>query len=203
MLKLWYIIKIGNMIEVEKKFLLDKEQEKRLIGGTEFLGEKVFTDVYYDTPDFILTSNDKWLPSRSGKWELKLSLDRTAGRKGDLYDEVEDENKIKEILDISGDIEEKYSKFCICKTTRKKYKKQGFGIDIDYVDYGDFTYGLAEIELMVQDKSEMEEAIGKIIEFAKENGLQTGYVRGKVIEYFKKKPEHFQALIKSGTVRES
>ena len=124
MLKLWYIIKIGNMIEVEKKFLLDKEQEKRLIGGTEFLGEKVFTDVYYDTPDFILTSNDKWLPSRSGKWELKLSLDRTAGRKGDLYDEVEDENKIKEILDISGDIEEKYSKFCICKTTRKKYKQK-------------------------------------------------------------------------------
>jgi adenylate cyclase class IV len=201
------------MIEVEKKFLLNKEQEKRLLEGAEFLSEKVFTDIYYDTADFALTTNDKWLRSRGGKWELKLPFNKIAAeRAGDLYDEIEDENEIKKIFGILENVEieeglEKngYSKCCICKTARRKYKKQGFGIDIDFVDYNDdFTYELAEIELMVQDKSEMSGALEKIINFAKGNGLEICYVRGKVIEYFKrKKPEHFMALVKSGVVKPS
>lgn len=199
------------MIEVEKKFLLDKEGEARLIDGAEFVGEKVFTDIYYDSEDFSLTTNDKWLRARAGKFELKLPFNKLAAeRVGDLYDEIEDENKIREIFGVSTDFKmddglakNGYFKFCTCKTIRRKYKKQGFGIDIDFVDYNDdFTYGLAEIELMVQDKSEMSGAIEKIINFAKENSLEIKYVRGKVIEYLKrKKPGHFRALIDSGIVR--
>ncbi len=155
------------MIEVEKKFLLTKEQEKNLINGAEFITEKVFTDTYYDTVDFSLTSKDKWLRSRAGKWELKVSLDRTPGREADIYDEIEDENKIKEYLGLSGeDMEEAlrkngYFKFCTCKTTRKKYKNGDYGIDIDYVDYGDFNYQLAEIELMAKDQNEVKYALKK------------------------------------------
>ncbi len=143
---------------------------------------------------------------------MKLSLDKNAAtRQGDLYDEVEDENKIREILSISkdGNMEENlenngYSKFCTCKTTRKKYKSGDYGIDIDFVDFGDFNYELAEIELMIEDERETKYALEKIIELAEFVGLKTGYVRGKVIEYLKrKKPKHFQALIKSGVVRES
>jgi adenylate cyclase class IV len=199
------------MIEVEKKFLLDKEQEKNLLEGAEFIAEKIFTDTYWDTADYQLTTNDNWLRERSGKWELKLSLDKAAGRRGDFYDEIEYEDKIKEFLKISGDkstenllLENGYSKFCVCKTTRKKYKKDGFGIDIDFAGYEgeDFNYQLAEIELMVQDKSEMVDAMGKIISFAEKNGLKSEYVRGKVLVYLKEKsPEHFNALVKAGVVK--
>lgn len=199
------------MIEVEKKFWLNKELEKKLVDGAEFIGEKVFTDIYYDTKDYSLTADDKWLRSRDGRWEMKLPFNKIAEeRQGDLYDEIEDEDKIREIFGVPKDIEMEeglgnngYSKFCTCKTTRKKYKKQGFGIDIDFVEYGeDFIYELAEIELMVQDKSEMLEALGKVINFAKENGLEICYVRGKIIEYLRrKKPEHFDALVKSGVIR--
>jgi adenylate cyclase class IV len=199
------------MFEVEKKFLLNKEQEKKLIDGAEFIGEKVFTDIYYDAVDYCLTANDKWLRSRSGKFELKLPFNKIGEeRKGDLYDEIEDEDKIREIFNVQKDfaIEEGlksngYLKFCICKTTRRKYKKDGFGIDIDFVDYNDdFTYGLAEIELMVENESEMPKAIENIINFAKQSGLEVKYVRGKVIEYMKRKrPDHFQALVNSGLIR--
>lgn len=199
------------MIEVEKKFTLRGDDEKRLIEGAEFIGEKVFTDTYYDTADFSLTKNDDWLRQRGEKFELKISLDKAAGRKGDFYDELEDEKKIREYLNLgdSDDLEKYllengYLKFCICKTTRRKYKKNGFGIDIDFVEYGDgSTYELAEIELMVEDKQDMEKAIEKITNFAKEHGLEIGYVRGKVLVYLKEKnPDHFRALVSAGVVRE-
>lgn len=199
------------MIEVEKKFLLNKEQEKKLITEAEFIGEKVFTDVYYDNADFALTTNDKWLRSRSGKFELKLPLNPDLDhRMGDLYDEVEDEEKIKELFKIfkekdlkQGLRENGYSEFCVCKTTRRKYKKQGFGIDIDLCEYEDkSTYELAEIELMIEDKSEMASAMEKILGFAKDKGLKIGYVRGKVLVYLREKsPKHFQALVASGVVK--
>lgn len=121
---------------------------------------------------------------------------------GDLYDEIEGEEEIGKFLNISD-----YQPFCTCKTTRRKYKKDGFGIDIDFVEYEDFdgkSYELAEIELMVQSKSEMPSALEKIISFAESSGLAIGYVRGKVLVYLKeKKPEHFMALVKSGVVRPS
>lgn len=202
------------MIEVEKKFLLTKDQEKKLIEGAEFIGEKVFTDIYYDTQDYQLTANDKWLRQRAGKWELKVSFNKdAANRKGDLYDELEDDGKIKKFFnfpaekDLNEALKENgHAEFCICKTTRKKYKKHGFGIDIDLAEFedesGPWHYELAEIELMVQDKKQMPEALEKIISFAKENGLETGYVRGKILVYLKeKKPEHFQALVDAGVAR--
>ena len=199
------------MIEVEKKFLLSEEQEKRIIRESDFIAEKVFTDIYYDAKDFLLTKNDKWLRQRSGKWELKISLDKRAGREGDIYDEIEDEGKIREILgitiknDMERDlIENGYSKFCICKTTRKKYRWGDYGIDIDFVDYGDgSSYGLAEIELMAKEENEVKYALQKIIELANYFSLETGYVRGKVAVYLKKKkPEHFKALVIAGVLKE-
>lgn len=182
------------MIEVEKKFLLTAEDEKRLIDGAEFIGEKVFTDIYYDKKDFSLTTKDKWLRSREGKFEFKISLNLSAEREADEYDEIEDENEIRRMLniptikDMKSDVEDSgHSIFCICKTTRKKYKKGIFGIDIDFVEFADFNCELAEIELMVQDKSDIPGAIEKIIEFAKENNLRIGPVHGKGIQYLKRK----------------
>lgn len=198
------------MIEVEKKFILNEQDKERLTKDAEFLNERVFTDVYYDTEIFSLTAKDKWLRSREGRFELKLPLHEGAERLADQYDELEDEQKIREALNLpaKGNLADDlvmagYSAFCTCKTTRRKYKKEPFIIDLDIVDFQDFTYNIGEIELMVNDKSEIEDAIGKIIDFAKSQNLTIAPVRGKVIEYLKRvKQEHYQTLVKSGVVKD-
>lgn len=198
------------MIEVEKKFNFTESDTARLIKGAEFLGEKVFTDTYYDTDNFSLTSKDKWLRSRGNKFELKLPIDERRHESADLYNEIDDENEIRRILNIStGEILTKelekngYKPFSVCKTTRKKYKKGIFNIDLDYVEYKEFNYTLGEIELLVNEKPEIDDAIKRIMDFAKENKLTITPVRGKVIEYLKRvKPDHYKVLVKSGVVRD-
>ena len=83
------------MIEVEKGFILTPEQEKNLIEGTEFLGEKINTDVGYDDLHFSLTRKDIWLRSRNGKFELKIPMNTSIEeRTSDQYEEIENENDI-------------------------------------------------------------------------------------------------------------
>jgi len=198
------------MIEVEKKFILNEQDKERLTKNAEFLNERVFTDIYYDTEIFSLTSYDKWLRYREGRFELKLPLHEGADRLADQYDELEDEQKIREALNLppNGNLSDDlaktgYSPFCTCKTTRRKYKKEPFIIDLDTVDFQDFTYNIGEIELMVKEKSEIESAIEKIMDFAKSQNLTIVPVRGKVIEYLKRaKPNHYQALIDAKVVKD-
>lgn len=198
------------MIEVEKKFILSDKDKERLIEDAQFLNERIFTDIYYDTKNFSLTSNDKWLRSRDGRFELKLPLHGGAKRLADQYDELEDEQKIREVLNLppNGNLaddlaEAGYSPFCVCKTTRRKYKRGPFIIDLDMVDFQDFTYNLGEIELIVNDRSEIDGAIEKIMAFAKEQNLTIAPVRGKVIEYLKRvRPNHYQALVRAGVVED-
>lgn len=198
------------MIEVEKKFILNKQDKERLTKDAEFLNKRTFTDIYYDTEDFSLTAQDKWLRSREGRFELKLPLHDGAGRLADQYDELEDEQKIKGALNLplNGNLAEDLTKagyfpFCTCKTSRRKYKKEPFIIDLDIVDFQDFTYNIGEIELLVGDKSEIDGAIEKIMDFAKSQNLTIAPVRGKVIEYLKRtKPNHYHTLVRSGIVKD-
>lgn len=198
------------MIEVEKKFILNEQDKERLTKDAQFLNERVFTDIYYDTEIFSLTSKDKWLRSREGRFELKLPLHGGTDRLADRYDELEDEQKIREALNLPSNgnladnlVKNGYSPFCTCKTTRRKYKKEPFIIDLDIVDFQNFTYNIGEIELMVNDKSEIEGAIEKIMNFAKEQNLTIAPVRGKVIEYLKRvKPNHYQALVQAKVVKD-
>ncbi|MFA6082588.1 MAG: CYTH domain-containing protein [Patescibacteria group bacterium] len=193
------------MIEVEKKFKLSGQDIERLTRDAEFLKERTFTDIYFDDEKYSLTSNDKWLRARDGLYELKLPMHAGVDRKADQYDEIEDEQKIREVLNIPTDqkIDEIYAPFCNVTTTRKKYKKDQFIIDLDDVDYGDFKYSLGEIELLVNNQSDIEKAIAEIMDFANKYQLSVAMVRGKVIEYLKQvKPEHYQALIKAKVVKD-
>lgn len=198
------------MIEVEKKFILTDGESAALTKDAEFLGEKIFTDTYYDTTDYVLTTKDKWLRERDGRWELKLPLNADGKRLADQYDEIEDEAEIRNALGLSMEgavrdalVTAAYSPFCVCKTTRKKYRKDEFVIDLDAVEFGDFSYGIGEIELIVNEKSEMSGAVAKIMEFAKAYHLTIAPVRGKVIEYLKRKrPEHYEKLVASGVVHD-
>ena len=81
-------------------------------------------------------------------------------------------------------------------TTRRKYKDGQFVIDLDEIDFG---YNIGEIELLVNDKSAMEEAVAQILDFANKKGLVIAPVRGKVIEYIKRNNiNHYRALEEAG-----
>lgn len=199
-----------NMIEVEKKFLLSDQDKEQLIEDAEFLNERTFTDVYYDTADFTLTSQDKWLRSREGRFELKLPLHHGTDRLADQFDELEDDFSIKQSLgfvsegSLSYDLTNNgYQPFATLTTTRRKYKKGDFIIDLDVIDFGSSTYAIGEIEMMVPDKSEIEGAVLRIIQFAQEQGLTIAPVRGKIIEYLNRiNPEHYKALVEAGVVKD-
>jgi len=177
----------GKSIEVEKKFLVDDEIAKKLVIGASFVNEKVFTDTYFDTDDYKLSLQDRWLRLRGDKFQLKLPLNNglsPENRQIDQYEELEDEETIRQALDIKkdGTFEEDLSRegikpFCTFTTTRRKYKLGDFTIDLDDMDFG---YKIGEIELMVKDKSEMPQALKRILDFAKEKSLVIAPVRGKV-----------------------
>lgn len=198
------------MIEVEKKFHLSDQDKARLLQGAQFIDEETLTDKYYDTADYALTTNDQWLRARNGKFELKISLNKDIAWAADQYDELEDEQEIRKAINLPAkksfleDLPASgYSVFCTCTTTRTKYKKGDFTIDLDEVSYqGDFTYSLAEVELMVNEPSEMESAAERIIEFAKQHQIKIEPVGGKVHFYIKNRmPEHFKKLVELKILR--
>ncbi len=90
------------MIEVENRFRLTEENEKKLIEGADFLGEETFTDIYYDTADSYLMKRDMWLRLRSGKFEMKLPLNEKTvlQRKSNKYKEIESEEEIRKVLEL-------------------------------------------------------------------------------------------------------
>ena len=201
------------MIEVERKFALTEEAERALTGDAEFVKEKSFMDVYYDTPSYLLTTQDLWLRERDRKFELKIPLhDRNrADFSATRYREVDDEAGIRQALEIPmrgaflDDVEEEgYQPFCYLTTIRRKYRKNGFTIDCDTVTSDDeFVYRVGEVEMIVEDESQMGEAQKKIEKFLTDHGIELKPVRGKVLEYLKiKRPEHAQALEEAGIVKE-
>ncbi len=195
------------MIEVEKKVsIASKDDLARLIDGAQFLGEVVNDDVLYDDETFSLTINEYWLRTRGGAWELKVPLHTKGPRLATQYDELEEENAIRNALHLSktGTMEEAvagagYTPFAKYVTTRKKYVLDSFHIDIDSTDYGDSVYQIGEIELMVENASQIPDALERIQQFLNAHGLPLTSVRGKAIEYlYRYRPEHYQALVAAG-----
>lgn len=196
------------MIEVEKKFRVTDEQLNALLENAEFLGEKVLEDTYFDDDTYSLTTTDTWLRDRGGSFELKISRNSLEKeRVADSYKELETVEEIAnhfgwEIKDgglHSCILDAGYTPCITYKTFRKKYKKRDFAIDVDVVDFGFKQYTVVEVELLVEDESEMEDAVERILEFAREYGLDTGFVRGKAVEYIScTNQKHFDALKKAG-----
>jgi len=198
------------MFEIEKKFILTEKQKERLIDGAEFLGEKTFTDIYYDTEQYSLTKNDIWLRSRDGHFELKLPLQKNGYNLTNQYNELDGEEKIRQVFGIAPmgsfleDIQSfGYAPFCECKTVRKKYKKGKFSIDLDKVYFDNFNYCLAKIEVMVENRENIKTANDDILAFADSLVLRAENIRGKIVEYlFREKPQHYRALVDAGVVIE-
>jgi len=177
------------MIEVEKKFAPTKKQLENLLNDAEYLKKVTFSDTYFDNGQFSLILTDKWLRIRDKKLELKLPLGPIGHTNIslDLYEEITNETKIRKILNLSvtGNLSQVlqnggYKEIASFTTTRKKYRKKGFNIDVDEIDFG---YRLVEIETLIKDVSQMNKAGEQILNFAVENGMTVKYVRGKFVEY--------------------
>ena len=159
------------MIEIEKKFIPEEGDIERITKDAEFISKKINDDTYYDK-NFSLTKKDIYIRKRNGAFEMKVGV-RRRGLEGIIstYEEVDDENVIRGKLGITkrGSLEEDlkvngYNPFGAWKTSRRKYKKGEFTIDIDSVDYG---YEVIEIELLIENLLDMDKATNKILGFAK------------------------------------
>ena len=190
------------MIEIEKKFIPEEGDIERITKDAEFISKKINDDTYYDK-NFSLTKKDIYIRKRNGAFEMKVGI-RREGLEGIIstYEEVDDEDKIREKIGITkkGNLEEDlkvngYSPFGAWKTSRKKYKKGEFTIDIDSVDYG---YEVIEIELLVKDPLNMDKATNKILDFAKESNLTKNAKTGKVSQFLKRNyPDEYKEIQKA------
>lgn len=196
------------MIEIERKFDLKEGEKEKLINGATFLGKKVFTDVYYDDKDLSLSLKDYWLRIRTGKWELKVPLnkDREVDKKTDQYRELEtDEEIAKELNCDSANLSESlkakgFTPLAEIITTRESYIRDEFHIDFDETN---FNYGTCEIEYMVDDISQIPDAENKILTFAESLGLSGKMGRGKLTVYLERfrNPE-YKKLVEAGIIIE-
>lgn len=169
-----------KMIEVEKKFIPTEEKLKILLTDAEFLGKVTNHDIYYDYPDYRFLKGNIAFRKRNGNFELKIQS--ASG----IHQEIEEIEKIKNYFstsDLQGFINKNLISAIEYRTVRKKYKKEGFNIDIDETDFG---YQVGEIELIVETESDVKNAEEKIEKFALNNNLLLGKGLSKKRAYFKK-----------------
>jgi adenylate cyclase class IV len=203
-----------SAVEVEKKFLLDDVQKQRLLEGAEPTGSKVITDSYLDSADYQLTKADYWLRVRDGAFELKAPFVSGSGsyEGTNRYRELTDtEDILTELkLPTEAGIESALATagitaFCICQTERQSYQKEGFTIDIDSATYpgSDFTYAVAEIELLVDDESQADAVEERILAFANKHDLSmSGIVLGKIAAFLQVEAlDHYRQLVEVGVLK--
>ncbi|MDP9249350.1 MAG: CYTH domain-containing protein [bacterium] len=185
------------MIEIEKKFQPTEEQLEALLTGTEFLGEKFYTDILYDFPDRRLFKKGFRLRNRNGGFELKIvKSDSGSGIAGS--EEVENDPEILEKLGFEREdnlqkvVKDNMDILAIWETKRKKYKKGEFNIDVDETSFG---YNVCEIEIMVDNPDQVVESENKILNLAQEFGLSLRKLPPKLQEYFRlMQPEVYKQL---------
>lgn len=195
------------MIEVERKFVIQDSNPAFLQKSkARFLGEIINTDTYYDDEEFSLTTKNIWIRKRNDKFELKKPF---AQNLIDRFEEIIDERAIRKYLDLPDNLpmesalaEKNYTPFLTYKTNRISYSIPPFKIDLDYVNFGKWDYRVGEIELLITDSRQIDEAIASIEKFAKDNDLVLEKTPGKLLNYLKRySPEHYQALIQAGVIQ--
>ncbi len=185
------------MIEVEKKFQPTEEQLQNLLKGCVFVKEIVNHDIVYDYPDYKLIRKGVRLRKRNGNFELKISED---GKDESISLEIDKEEEIKKYLNTDLPISEFIAKNMIeamdIKTSRRKFKKDNFIIDVDELDFG---YKCVEIEILVENRSEVPEAYQRILNLAQVYNFDLKEVSPKKKEYFRKvKPDVYNMLYGQG-----
>jgi len=201
-------------IEVERKFEppTDVEALSCIISthGGEKVGEKTFSDTYYDTAACALTSRDTWLRRRDGAWELKLPVDAAAKRSGgertvfrEVEGTVEVNSALSELVDGAGQTLEDTLRsaalvpFAEFSTVRTKWKLGRASIDADIASFG---HAVMEIEVMCANPSEVAQAEEEIAGVAELIGAKPlGALGGKLETYIRRHaPKVLAALVEAG-----
>jgi adenylate cyclase class IV len=174
------------MFEVEKKFKIPADFTRVLLEqGWKYLKEVHLKDTYFDTECYELTRKNYWLRKRHTKWQLKCPTQEEKDRDAvriDRYQEIEEE---KAIIDCLAFVPKAKGSSIVGKTTdtvveifglkpiaqfesfRSKYQLDSFTIDLDKTNFG---YELGEIEVMCENKGEMQQATANIFDMAKKLG---------------------------------
>ena len=195
------------MIEVEIKVHVTDEQKAKLLYGATFISEKVFTDAYYDSDDFSLTSKGMWLRMRGDQFELKTPATQSGGfnmHKNIPMLELTNQNDIAQALHLNESYKSNfdsalaqagYKQLYRFTNTRQKYSKNNIIIDFDHADFGDLTYNLCELETIVEHKDQSQAALENLYAFVQTFGISTNRAEGKLGYYIKRKnPAHYQAI---------
>ncbi|XP_070784539.1 thiamine-triphosphatase [Enoplosus armatus] len=189
-------------MEVERKFLCNADTLKTLEKiGAVCVGQRQFSDQYFDTPKFDLTLKDVWLRKRKGCWELKCpaTVDGTEEMNGEQskaaalctrYMEItnlpEIQQRVKEVIkDMCEDREtetsssqedeswlSKMNLVCFAEFTTVR---RSFTLEEEVVqidlDQADFGYHVGEIEVLVPEGGDVQSALEKIERTAQKLGL--------------------------------
>ena len=188
--------------------LLTNQHQEEIKKKAVFIKKQQIKDTYYDTEEYFLTLSNKWLRKREKRFELKIGP--KSNQSFDHFQEIDDEYKIRKILDLDPSLPLENSlfkiriiPFCSFITTREKYKWDKFTIDIDIADFKDFSYQLAEFELLVSKKEEMPLAQKKIeskIEELKINSKEP--ILAKLSYFLRiKRPDHYQKLVDAKVIK--
>eukprot|EP00755_Sulcionema_specki_P029290 Sspe_Gene.91856::Locus_63487_Transcript_1_1_Confidence_1.000_Length_843::g.91856::m.91856/K05307/THTPA; thiamine-triphosphatase len=155
----------GYATEVEQKFVVDADFSRRLarLDGAEGLGTRQIVDVYYDTAGWALAVRDVWVRQRGegGEWEMKIP---GVGHSGSLYvyREVTGGAAVDaELVKLVGMKRDSLVKLMTVLTYRTSFRVDGLTVDVDAIG-DDRQYHIAEIEAMVSDAEEVEEATRRI-----------------------------------------
>lgn len=186
------------MFEVEIRYNLTSTTRAALLEGATFISEETFTDICFDTVNYALTTQNIWLRSRDGLFNLKLPLNAHTH----AQHEIEDEEEIKRQLNLKGEgklpdllVQNAILPLYTLKTERQKYKKEGFTIDIDHATAANFDYQICEIEQCVEREDQIADAEKAIKDFAKDHNLRADPVNPKIIALIKQEnPDHYALL---------
>jgi len=201
-------------IEVERKFVVSGIKDLQALvqeEGGKLLGEKHFSDAYFDSDDCVLARQDVWLRRRDSAWELKVPVGDAEHRSGgerSVFREIEGAEAVARALltlhangylphrEIGPALENhdlnleqllaemRLKPFAEFQTMRSRLRLGRCGIDVDTASFG---HAVLELEIMCQDPEEVPEAEAEIERVAQRLGLQPlGAYGGKLETYIRK-----------------
>ncbi len=193
--------------EIEQQFLPTVEIKDSLTRDSTQLETTVFDDIYFDDANVSVLSQDLWLRTRDGVYQLKVPLRKQARRLvTKQYREIYDERSIAERLGLNTNVsltealeQADINPICELTTQRENWQNGQFNIALDVVTAPDFSYDIGEIEVTGDEKLDADATVAEIQAFATKYGIVVERVLGKVRAYFKqKRPELFALLVERG-----
>lgn len=202
------------MFEIERQCAYDHEICEKIITDSQFIKETKNHDIYYDTDDFKLTSQDAWLRKRNGEFQIKVVEGKgepCGKRKFSKYKEITDEQEICAWLKIENQaLSDKvlqvlgYIPFLDYEMNRNVYQQGEITMCVDVAYYKedlDNPFKMFEVEIEVESQGQMGEAQQKMEEFFEKYNFEYQPIYGKVFHYIHKYcPEQYLVMKNAGVM---